>query len=429
MKGTDMSSESNLAIHKARWVVPVSSPPILNGAVAVFGENVVAVGKASEIQLQFHGAIEIEDHGDAILCPALINAHSHLELSPLKHRLSPAGSFTEWVKSLIKARDKIDFDEWLPSIEMAVDEMIGNGVIAVGDVANNGIIPLLTRENGVFWPLRGVIFKEIINPGARDVDLTDDVYLEKDIDFEFSYSAHSLFSVNPETVRQIKALDTKRGVPFSIHVAESPEEIQYLKEGTGPIKDLLEEKGHSSADIKIPHISPVKYLHRLGVLDEDTICVHGVHLNREDMEILSKSQATVCLCPRSNIFLGVGISPSYELHSMGINLALGTDSLASNDMLSIFAEMSSLSKCTPSLSPEAIFKAATLGGANALGLSREKASFKRKNGFLGSLEPGSTATFISVRADNLANDNEIFEYLVNASSSSDFESYWIVPSI
>ncbi|MEA1866589.1 MAG: hypothetical protein U9N19_00570, partial [Thermodesulfobacteriota bacterium] len=123
-------SLNSFQLHIARWVVPVSRPPIENGAIATFEGKIIGVGPASELRLSYQA--EIKDYGDSILCPALINTHSHLELSPLRWRLSPSGSFVDWVRALIEARDLIRPEEWKPAISQAIKEMQENGIIAVG---------------------------------------------------------------------------------------------------------------------------------------------------------------------------------------------------------------------------------------------------------------------------------------------------------
>ncbi len=399
-------------LHIARWVVPVSRPPIENGAIATFEGKIVEVGPASELRSSY--LAKIRDYGDSILCPALINTHSHLELSPLKRRLSPSGSFVDWVRALIKARDLIRPEEWEPAICQAIKEMQQNGIIAVGDVGNLDVIPLFASRKHGAWPFRGVFFQELVCPVADEtkgeIPLSPPfrngrVTEPMDIlgpSFHYALSAHAPYSVAPQVLKAIKAWDQDHGMPFPIHVAESEEEIEFLQGGQGPIRELMQEKGHWPLNYDLPKASPVRYLEILGLLDRHTVCIHCIHVDRDDISILAEKGASACLCPRSNVFLGVGVPPVEELHASGIPLALGTDSLASNDQLSIFAEMKSLSKLAPGLPPEAIFRAGTYGGARALGISGE----------LGSLAPGKAATFLAVASGSIGN-RDVLEFLVH----------------
>jgi aminodeoxyfutalosine deaminase len=402
---------NSLHLHIAGWVVPVSRPPIKNGAIATFKGKILGVGPASELRSSYPA--EIRDHGDSILCPALINTHSHLELSPLRRRLSASGSFVDWVRVLIEARDLIRSEEWEPAICKAIKEMQENGIIAVGDVGNLDFIPLFSSRKDGTWPFRGIFFQELVCPipnGTEETILLNPPFSEEVTEsknflgpsFRYAFSAHAPYSVAPPVLKAIKAWDQSHDMPFPIHVAESEEEIEFLQCGRGPLRKLLKEKGHWPLNYDIPKASPVRYLETLDLLDRHTVCVHCVQVDRDDISILAKTGASVCLCPRSNAFLGVGVAPVEELHAAGIPLALGTDSLASNDRLSIFAEMASLSKLAPGLSPEAIFMAGTYGGARALGMSEE----------LGSLARGKTATFLAVESGPIGN-KDILEFLVH----------------
>lgn len=356
--------------------------------------------------------------------PGLINAHSHIELAPLKWRLSPTGSFMGWVRNLIEARSRIESHEWIPAIEESIDSLFQDGVIGVGDVGNLDFINDIVSDFRRTWPFRGIFFREMINPTADAGSIPDigglpamsETKKSGNISgrngFGFTVSAHAPYSVSPWLLQEIKAWNRARGFPFAIHAAESLEEMEFLRSGTGPVRDFLEERCHWPLNYRIPSTTPVRYLHSLGLLDRNTICVHAVHLDSKEISLLASTGASVCLCPRSNMFLGVGIPQAEDLHRAGIPLALGTDSLASNDRLSIFAEMASLTGLAPGLSPVDILEAATAGGAWALGLSHR----------LGSLSPGKDAVFLALRSDRLPVAN-IVEFLVSEGSRDHVECY------
>ncbi len=392
--GDDRFSDG-LAIHAARILLPVEGPVMENAAVVVFEGRVVDAGPAHEMRAKYMGTIH--DHGDSIICPGLINAHCHLELSPLRWRLSPSGSFFQWVRTLVEAREQIQPSEWQGAVDQAVDELLKGGVVAIGDVGNLPVIPEMILHN---WPFRGIFFQEIIAPRQHIAPEVPDT-IDGTEQFGMALSAHAPYSVAPSHIKAIKLWDSIKGIPFSIHVAESEDEVIFLRKGTGALRELLEEKGHWPLDYALPCSSPVRYLESLGVLDSDTICVHCVHTDEEDLEILAKAGAHACLCPRSNMFLGVGSPDITAMLKKGINVAIGTDSLASNDRLSIFAEMSSLASICPDASPEEIFRAATLGGARALGLEQD----------LGSIRRGKAADILVVRSGPIP-QKDALEFMV-----------------
>lgn len=409
-------SQNPLCIHRAAWVVQKAGRIIPNGAVATFGGVIVATGTFDEMRPAYHG--EVMDHGDSILCPALVNAHCHLELSPLKWRLTPSGSFAGWVRSLVAAKAMIQPQEWIPAITGAAKAMRDSGVIGICDVGNLGMVPAMAQDDPASVPFRGLLCHEIIQPLGDHPDLDHYNDMEKTFNaftkdgerrFTLALSSHAVYSVSPPILVQVKEWDRKRGAPFQIHVAESFEEMEFLRSGMGPVRDLLEERGHWPLDHEIPGCSPVSFLDVLGLLDHDTVCVHGVHVNDADIEILARSGVTVCLCPRSNMFLGVGAPPVAKFLNAGVPLALGTDSLASNDTLSIFAEMSSLAAMAPHVPPEVIFHAATEAGARVIFPSGKDELMEAKR--FGTLDPGCVAEFLAISGERI-NGREILDYLV-----------------
>jgi cytosine/adenosine deaminase-related metal-dependent hydrolase len=410
----ETDEQQTLRIHRARWVVPVSSPPISNGAVATFGGRIIEVGEAGGLALRFHG--KGIDHGDVILCPGLINTHSHIELAPLRYRLEPCGSFTGWIRAILNARSRIKADELEPAVEMAMDEMSSSGIVAIGDTGNTQLVLEIASKSRA-CPIKGIFFKEVLCQENDPRALVNDWLSFTEMTsacFKLTISAHAPYTVSPEAIRVIKSISRLRKRPFSIHLAESMDEIELLGKKDGPLKKLLEERGLWPLPYHLPGASPVSYLSSLNVLDRDTICVHCVHLSDDDIEIFAGSGATACLCPRSNFFLGVGIAPVERLVKAGIPIALGTDSLASNDRLSIFSEMASLARIAPGLSSEMIFRAATYGGAKALGIDED----------LGTLSEGKTAAFLAVNAPGIKG-HEVYDFLTRGCEGPDMDCYLI----
>ena len=401
-----------MKIHLARWILSPGRPPLENGGIATFGGKIVAVDKASVLHRHYHG--KVVDHGDAILSPPLVNAHCHLELSALAGRINPGrGSFTEWVNRLIAVRQDISDEECINSIEEAVYQLLENGVAVLADTGNMQVVPSFIRASGKMWPFEGFFLEEIIAPrnmpgfnleervaipaGARLSSPSAPVFLNVP-------APHAPYTVAPLILKAIARTCAANNLPFSIHVAESVDETEFLRSGSGAMKALMKSKGHWPPDWDIPGTTPVQYLDSLGCLTPNTVCVHCVQVDRDDIEIMADRRVNVCLCPGSNAFIGVGNAPAFEMHRAGINLCLGTDSLASNKGLSILDEMATLASITPGLPPDAIFHAATAGGAKALGLEK----------VTGTLEPGKKALMIEIRTD-CATAHDALEFMINYS--------------
>lgn len=405
-----------VALHTARWVLPVTSEPIEYGCVAVFEGSIVGVGKAHEMRQRFPSSVE-NRHEDAVIMPSFINAHCHLELSPLKWRITPTGSFSFWLSLMTRARENIDKDEVASSIQQAADELVRGGALIIGDVGNTMIVPSVIKGLKDGWPLRGIHFFEIINP-EDSPDIVDSILSEPflcDGDMvmmDIGISAHSAHTVGKDTLCAIKKASQESAMPFTLHIAESDEEIEFLTEGTGPMVNIMRERGRDMTKIAPPMKGPVSYLDGLGLLDRLTMLVHCVKVTEKDLDTIRDRGTSICLCMRSNTFLGVGEPPVDKMIARKINCAIGTDSLASNDRLDIFSEMSSIKRAFPHISPVALVNMATMGGAYALGLDK----------FFGSLENSKRTPLISISLkEQPASASELYELIALQGSKEEFD--------
>ncbi len=202
-----------------------------------------------------------------------------------------------------------------------------------------------------------------------------------------SLAAHAPYSTSPDLIRTAKGWDRDRCLPFSIHVAETQEELEFLQNGSGFFRELLQTLGRWVPTWQAPGVSPVAYLDRLGVLDELTLLVHAVHLNESDWSTVAQWGCTVCFCPRSNAQLQVGRPNIEAAVELGIPMALGTDSLTSNRDLNIFHEAAYVLDRYPLVPPQQVMRMATLGGARALLQDQD----------FGSIEPGKRAALLAVQ--------------------------------
>jgi cytosine/adenosine deaminase-related metal-dependent hydrolase len=187
----------------------------------------------------------------------------------------------------------------------------------------------------------------------------------------------------------------------TVHLGESSEEVELLKRGSGGWKTLLEELGAWSPDWQAPGTSPVEYLEDLGFLDSRVLAVHGVQFSGEDLSRLRALNVTVVSCPRSNRHVGVGSPPIEAFYAMDVDVAFGTDSLASVDDLNVFAELAEARRLAPRVPAHALLASATVVGARALGFGDD----------YGTIEPGKRAALIAVRVPEGVTDVE--EYLVS----------------
>lgn len=412
-------------IHRAPWIVTDVSAEIYgntqgvveDGALLVSGGVIKAVGKSKDIIKEFNG-YPIQEHECRILAPALINSHCHLELSHLdladygQDQTTYNGDPTLWIRDILKAREIFSQKpndpekQILSHASQALLQMSVEGVGFIGDIGNS----LASRVIGQGYYTKVCFLLELLGLTkesetqslARLESVTSDDFLD------ISCTAHAPYSTTPVLMQKIKNEADRQGHIFSIHAAESRQEVEFLQTGTGHFLDFLRERGAWDNSFTVPGMGSVHYLESLGILNEKTLCVHVVHVDHEEIEILASRKTKICLCPGSNLFLGSGKAPVTEFLAHGILPALGTDSKASNAVLSIWREMSLLREDHPGLLPETVFSMATRGGAEAWGVDSE----------MGTLEPEKQAKILAVASNgNVHSSEDVLEYLTTAGES------------
>jgi aminodeoxyfutalosine deaminase len=355
-----------------------------------------------------------EDLGDVVLLPGLVNAHTHLELSWMAGRIPPADSMVDWIKSIIAMRtsgppggDAGRFD----AMRDAARTLRAQGTALAGDISNTLTSGPALRDAG----LGGVVFHELLGFAiAQATGLVSDAWkrvgeaheaLQDSAEappIRFSVVAHAPYSVSPSLFAEIARY--ARDETLSVHVGESAEEVQFVHDGTGPFRTLLEQLGVWRDEWQPPFCGPVEYLERLGYLRTGLLAVHGVHLRSDELVRLRRARAVIVTCPRSNEWVGAGAPPVSRFYASGVAVAIGTDSLASCSSLSVFDELAALRRLAPEVAAAGLLASATRVGAEALGFGSE----------YGTIAPGKRASLIAVRVPD--GERDVEEYLVNGIS-------------
>ncbi len=413
----NIQSVSDVFLHRAPWVITVSQNHsrfsqladadfdesyIEDGCVCSCNGRILDVGRYKDLRNEYSGGMLV-DHECCILTPSLVNGHTHLELSHLlKLGKSPGikTSLPTWIRTLITKRQESALPESdiIKAGRLALDQMHSGGIGLVGDIGNRES----SRKIAYGSKTDVVFFLELFGM-SKDAEKRVLKRLDHEISEDFVCTAHAPYSTSAELIRLLKSKANEQQAVFSIHVAESVDELEFLRYGSGEFSELLVEKGvidRSFSPVIQKGMGSVHYLDSLGVLDEKTMCVHAVHLEPSEIEMLSNRNCKVCLCPGSNRYLGVGKAPVAFFLANGILPALGTDSLASNPEVSIWQEMQHIRHEHFEINPAVVFAMGTVGGAEALGLGKE----------LGSLEPGKRASFLAVHYEENSAKN-IFEFL------------------
>lgn len=380
-----------MQIYAASYVLPILSPPIAGGAIAVDRGLITAVGTLSELRAAVDAPV-IDLPGCTIV-PGLVNAHTHLELThfpawKLRKELDYLPkSYVEWIQQVVKIKRALLPGELEQSVREGLRLSIESGSTVLGEILTDfTLAPLYTSS-----PLTGRLFLEAF---GYDPDQCDRLLerMEESLrepltgGFLRGVSPHTPHTVSPRLFKGVNALCEKFCAPKAVHLSESIEEAAFMHDTTGAIAKVLFPMARWDAYLPAPmRTTSTGYLDNLGVLDRTTLAIHAVHVTPADVTLLKERGVSVVLCPRSNDRLFVGSAPHHLLKSAGIPLALGTDSLASNDSLSLWDEMRFLRQTAPdAFSAEELLNMATIGGARALGLEAS----------VGTLAMGKRADFL-----------------------------------
>ena len=398
-------------IQRAALVVPICSPPIEDGAVLLDGGVIRSLGKFHDVKRRAPLAASVVDHGpSSVILPRFVNCHCHLELSWAMGRIPEGLGFGKWLKrlmSLIHTEGVSQSDhERLGHIARGLELACGCGTGLVGDISNTPYdtqkIPSISSSLISNKPFIHN-FLEIIHP-ETDVLALDPQILDAGDDRQFllrrSFSAHSVYTCSRQALGAIKEDCSRRGYPFSIHVSESQEELEFVRSAKGPISAILESRGRDISRFFRCSTSPMSLLSEEGLLDDKTLCVHCVFVDDSDIDKVVETGAWVCLCPESNLFISGRLPPVDTFIKRGVKLCIGTDSLASGTNLSILSQLRTIFEAFPSVEPWRLVEAATLGGASALGLGER----------FGCIAPGRVGALL-VLSDVDARAGEIYEFL------------------
>ncbi|MFQ5673058.1 MAG: amidohydrolase family protein [Nitrospinales bacterium] len=328
------------------------------------------------------------DLSDCLVLPGFVNAHCHLALSPL--RGGKPENFVDWALALVEQEQAATREEKIRRLTAGAETLVRSGVTTLADYLSQ---PELLDEY-TNLPFRQVVFLEALGfkgslaggivKGLESV-LQTSAFPEGRR--RLGLAPHAPYSVAPALYRELRRLADRHGLPFSSHVAELPEEMQFLQDGSGDLRRLLKTRGVYDDAWKPPGATPLQYLDDLEVMDALT----AIHLNyiEDDMNLLVANFVAGVFCPQSTRWFGrQQWMDVRKLLNGGIQVGIGTDSLASNDSLNFFRELRAAEEMLPGVSRREILEMATWRGAEALGL---------KTGYAA---PGMPADLIGLRVAN-----------------------------
>ena len=372
---------NELRTYTARWVFPVSGPPLLNGTVTVRGECIEAV--------EPHGTrTPDEDFGNAAVIPGLVNPHTHLDLSGARGLIPPTDPqhFTDWLRGVIAYRRTRSPEQVQSDIRAGLAECLRFGTTLIGDIASEGA----SWDALAGAKTRAVVFHELIGLSLQRsaegmvVASTLASSPRQTPTCRLGLSPHAPYSVRHALFEKVAELARLHHLAVAVHLAESPGELELLKSHTGPFRSFLQDLGvwQSDAFSDSPETWITRRLRRAPDL--------YVHANYLAPTKHIPHSGSIVHCPRTHAAFGHPPHPFREFLARGVRVCFGTDSLASNPDLDVLSEARFVRRRYPDFPGDQLLRMVTRGGAEALGLDNET----------GSLEAGKSADFVVVPLPN-----------------------------
>jgi len=381
--------------YRARFILPITAPPLSDGVVAVKDGRIMYVGSrrsgpsGEDIEL-----------GDVVLMPGLVNAHCHLELTAMRGFLEGL-DFRTWILRLTAAkRAALSRDMLLDAARYGIAEGLRHGITTYADTCDSGVAFDAMRECGV----RGVMYQEIFGPdpaqcAASLAELREKIERLRPLETPLvrsGVSPHAPYTVSDALFAAVASYARAESLPIAIHIAESQLEHDLVSAGAGAFADGLRARGIA---VTPRARTPIDLLSKLDVLSARPLLIHCVRVDAGDLDRIVSARCAVAHCPASNAKLGHGIAPICALVNAGVSVGIGSDSMASNNRMDLLEEArlaTLLQRANRGdfreLTAAEVLTFATLGGARALSMQHE----------IGSLEVGKAADLAAFPLEGVA---------------------------
>ena len=389
MSETQRAAKTLLA---AAWVAPMDSPVVRDAGVVHAAGKIVAVGSIATLK-QSHPDATVEDLGDVVLLPGLVNSHTHLELSDCVSGTPTTTGFAAWLVTMLQ-RGASAPDELTARVTRAVGlgaaQCVQFGVTTVGDISR---LVDLTRPLLRETPLRIVSYGEVTAMGQRRTLLEQRIAQATDARYagarlRIGLTPHAPYSVEVAAYARCLGVARERNLPLATHLAETAEEREFLADHTGPLRAMWDE--HLPWDEHVPKHpgGPIHMASAIGLLDYPTLLAHVNYCDDDELALLAKGRASVVYCPRTHRYFGHPPHRWREMLAAGINVAIGTDSCASSPDLNLVDDLRLLHELAPDVPAETLWSMVTRRAARAV----------RMEETVGTITPTKHADFVAFAA-------------------------------
>ena len=347
-------------ILRAKHIVCDAARSLTDATIKITGKKIkdIAPARADD------GALDL---GEVVIAPGFVNTHTHLLY---REKIPFGGDFADWLHRAGEARRALADGRETDATQKSLADAVAAGTTC-----------LASSEMPPICAIKGFEFPEVI---CLDENLTDEALagLKYKLDglaqrgLRGGPGPHSAFTVTAPLLRACAELAAQNNLPLSIHAGETTAEAAFLHGAHNEIRRFLLDLGALPHDWQPPDLPPVRYLAGLGVLDARTLLAHCNYVTADEIDLIAQSGASVVYCPRSSDYFGHRDHPLRYLVEKGVNVALGTDSLASCNSLSILDEIKFLARRAPQIPPAHFWRMGTAGGAAALGLKNRTGRLK-----------------------------------------------------
>jgi aminodeoxyfutalosine deaminase len=374
---------------RAAFVAPMDAPVIHDGAVVTADGFITDVGPATRI-LKDHADATVDEMGEALLLPGLVNAHAHLELTLVDSPRAWDAPFIDWLLA-VRGRAQPELVERVYSrgVVNGVGQCLSSGVTCLGDICQHTSAARRVLFGLVRRP-RVVSFAEVIGLGRRRSRF-DELFgaamrdeSPDDSGFRRGISPHAPYSVDRLGYEACLSAARARSIPIATHLAETPHEREFLEWHAGPFRELLDRIGSFEEPIDTFRGPPIAFAQAIGLLDYPTLLAHVNYCDDDELRTLARGRASVVYCPRTHAYFGHPPHRWREMLAAGINVAVGTDSCASSPNLNLVDDLRLLHRIAPEVPSCTLWHMATIRGARALQWDVE----------LGSLSVGKRADMV-----------------------------------
>lgn len=393
----------------AKYVIPITSPYIEDGAVLVREDRIVDVGPSEFLKAKYPDE-EVRDMGMTALMPGFVNVHTHLGYSALRGMFDDL-PYADWKRRILWVEPLLSREDWQASARLGALEAVASGITTIADITSSGVSLVAADEIG----LRSRIYCEVMTTHADHAEQVVEKGIERVRSWKEQYTSGRadfglapgpIYACHPKVFSELARYATETGTPLAMHLAGSNEECDFIRYGSSPFAvHTSEHENHLTRRTEafppwLPAgVSSTKYVANWDILDApEVLAIHCVHVDDEDIAILKDKDVAVAYCPRINAKLSMGSAPVIKFIAAGMRVGLGTDSAAAVDTMDMIDEMKiglMITRATcpdPRIHPTAsrMLRMATIDAARALNMQDS----------IGSLEAGKKADIIAIDLHN-----------------------------